>query len=74
MIQALLGLLLRHGLTLLSGYLVARGIADSSVAAEIVGGISAAAGLGLSALNKVTAVRKLNNAADKVADFANLNK
>jgi hypothetical protein len=74
MLQALLGLLLRHGLTLLAGYLVNRGIADASTTTQIVGGLTAAAGIGLSALNKVKVVQKINDAAAKVGDFSNLNK
>lgn len=71
MIQALLGLALRHGLTLLGGYLLNKGGLDPESIASITGGIATVAGLGLSALNKVKAVAKLNAAADS---FSNLNK
>ncbi len=67
MIKTILSALLRHGLTALAGYLVTKGIADASVAAQITGGLAAVAGLGLSALDKIKAVQKLDAAANKVA-------
>lgn len=65
MIVSLLGLLLRHGLTLLAGYLVNKGIADASAATAITGGVSAIAGIGLSYLNKVKVVQKIDDIAAK---------
>jgi len=70
MIQLLLGALLRHGLTILGGYLINKGELDPTAAASITGGIAAAAGIGLSALNKVKAVAKANSALDS---FKSLN-
>ena len=64
MIQALLGMALRHGITLLAGLLINKGLVDASGAEAISGGLLAVAGVGLSALNKVKVVAKLNAAAD----------
>ena len=63
MIEAILGLLLRHGLTILGGILVNKGFVDANGATEIIGSVTALAGVGLSALNKVNVVKKLDNAA-----------
>lgn len=71
MIQALLGLALRHGLTLLGGYLLNKGGLDPTAVNSIVGAVSTVAGLGLSALSKVKAVAKLNASVDS---FSHLNK
>jgi len=71
MLTALLGLALRHGITLLAGLLLNKGLVDGSQAEAISGGLLAITGVGLSALNKVKAVAKLNAAADS---FKNLNK
>ncbi len=71
MIQALLGMAIRHGLTALGGYLVAHGVVEASVSTELMGALATIAGLGLSALNKVKVVAKLNAAADS---FKSLNK
>lgn len=60
MLQALLGMLLRHVLTLGAGYLVNKGLVDASGAEAISGGVLALAGIGLSALNKVKVVQKIN--------------
>lgn len=69
MLQALLGLALRHGLTLLGGYLMSKGGLDPTATASIVGAVSTVAGLGLSALNKLKAVQKLNEAASSFKGF-----
>ncbi len=71
MLQALLGMVLRHGLTLLAGLLINKGLVDASGAEAITGGLMAAAGIGLSALNKVKVVAKINAAADS---FKGLNE
>lgn len=71
MIQALLGLALRHGLTLLGGWLLSQGHLDPTAVNSIVGGVAAVAGLGLSALNKVKVVSKINAS---VGSFSALNK
>lgn len=55
---------LRHGLTLLAGLLVHKGLVDASGAEAITGGLLAVGAAGLSALSKVKAVAKLNAAAD----------
>lgn len=47
------GPMIRHGATVLGGYLVAEGIADADTAQQIVGGLTAAAGVGLSYLEKM---------------------
>lgn len=46
------GPMIRHGATVLGGYLLADGIADEATVQQIVGGVTAAAGLGLSYLEK----------------------
>ena len=72
MINAILGLLLRHGLTILGGALAAPGLHLGAVDINtVVGGVAAIAGVGLSALNKVKAVAKLNAATNS---FVNLNR
>lgn len=70
MVQMLLGLALRHGLTLLGGYLLNKGHLDPTAVDSIVGGISTVAGLGLSLLKNVKVVAKLN----AVADYSGVNK
>ncbi|NVK16703.1 MAG: hypothetical protein HWE35_21230 [Rhodobacteraceae bacterium] len=47
------GPMIRHGATVLGGYLVAEGIADADTAQQIVGGLTAAGGVGLSYLEKL---------------------
>ncbi len=71
MIQALLGLALRHGLTMLGAVLVSKAGLEAPSAEGIIGGLGMIAGVGLSALNKVKVVAKLNAAADS---FQKLNK
>lgn len=46
------GPVLRHGATVLGGYLVASGIADAATAEAITGGVIAAGGLALSWVEK----------------------
>jgi len=67
MLQALLGLLLRHGLTVGAGYLISKGLVDQSGAEAISAGALVVAGVGLSALNKVKVVKKLNTALEAAA-------
>jgi hypothetical protein len=69
MVQMLLGMALRHSLTLLGGYLMSKGGLDPASAATITGAVSSLAGLGLSALNKVKVVEKINKAADSYKGF-----
>lgn len=64
MIEALLGLLLRHGLTILGGILLNKGGLDPTAVASVCGAVSTVAGLGLSALNKIKVVAKIDAAAD----------
>lgn len=71
MLQALLGLALRHLLTIGAGLLVHKGLVDASDAETISGGVAAIVGVGLSALNKVKVVGKINDAAAKVAGTYN---
>lgn len=71
MVQMLLGLLLRHGLTILGGILLNKGGLDPAAVTSIVGAVSTVAGLGLSALNKVKVVQKIDAVT---ASFADLNK
>lgn len=52
-LSQLAGPMIRHGATVLGGYLVAEGIADADTAQQIVGGLTAAGGLGLSYLEKL---------------------
>ncbi|WP_065331401.1 Pam3-gp28 family putative phage holin [Tritonibacter mobilis] len=46
------GSMIRHGATLIGGYLVAEGWTDENTAQQIVGGLTAAGGLALSLLEK----------------------
>ena len=71
MLTALLGLALRHGITILGGILINKGLVDASQVEAISGGLLAIAGIGLSALNKVKVIAKLNAAAES---FKNLNR
>ncbi|AUQ50017.1 hypothetical protein PhaeoP83_01744 [Phaeobacter inhibens] len=50
--SSFLGPMIRHGATVLGGYLVAEGMADADTAQQIVGGLTAAGGVGLSYLEK----------------------
>lgn len=74
MLQYLLGLLIRHALTIGAGILVNKGLVDASGAEAITGGVLAVAGIGLSALNKVKVVQKINDATVEGKNFSNLNK
>lgn len=74
MVQMLLGLLLRHGITFLAALLVSKGVTDGSGAEAISGGLTTAAAIGLSYLNKVKVVDKINKAAATGDDFSKLNK
>ncbi|MCG7622735.1 MULTISPECIES: Pam3-gp28 family putative phage holin [unclassified Epibacterium] len=47
------GPMIRHGATVLGGWLMAEGIADEATAQQIVGGLTAAGGVGLSYLEKI---------------------
>lgn len=71
MLQMILGLLLRHGLTALGGALAANGVLVDADIQTVVGAVSALAGVGLSYLNKVKTVAKLNASVDS---FGKLNK
>ncbi|MEY8798939.1 hypothetical protein AB9K35_01225 [Leisingera sp. XS_AS12] len=52
-ISKFIGPMIRHGATVVGGYLVAEGIADEATAQQIVGGLTAAGGVGLSYLEKM---------------------
>lgn len=47
------GPIIRHGATVIGGWLMAEGIADEATAQAIVGGLTAAGGVGLSYLEKM---------------------
>ncbi len=51
-LSKLAGPMIRHGATVLGGWLLANGYADESTAQQIVGGASAAAGVVLSLAEK----------------------
>lgn len=46
------GILIRHGMTVFGGYLIAEGYADAEAVNEVTGGLIAMFGLGLSWLEK----------------------
>ncbi len=47
-----MGPMIRHGATVLGGWLMKEGYADESTVQQIVGGLTAAGGVGLSLLEK----------------------
>ena len=52
MLRPIIGPLIRHGATILGGYLMAEGWADENTVAQITGGMTAAGGVALSVLEK----------------------
>lgn len=52
MLRPMVGPMIRHGATVLGGYLMAQGYADESTVAQITGGLTAAGGVALSLLEK----------------------
>lgn len=71
MVGMFLGVIIRHGLTMLGGALAANGVLVEADIQTVVGALATLAGVGLSALNKVKTVAKINAAADS---FKSLNK
>lgn len=53
LISKFAGPMVRHGATVLGGWLMAEGIADEATAQQIVGGVTAAGGIALSYLEKM---------------------
>lgn len=56
--DVLVGLVLRHGLTMLGGYLISSGSFDASQAETVVGALTAILGVGLSIWSKRIALSK----------------
>lgn len=52
MLEKLLGLVIRHGMTVAGGYLVSGGYADENTVQMLTGGAVAAGGVGLSFIEK----------------------
>ena len=52
MLRPVVGPAIRHGATVLGGYLLAQGYADENTVAQITGGLTAAGGVALSFLEK----------------------
>jgi hypothetical protein len=52
MLRPMVGPMIRHGATILGGYLMAQGYADESTVSQITGGLTAVGGVALSIMEK----------------------